>query len=285
MCSGDIMITVLYFPQWQGGASVHALIPSAAHLRTRLLTHAGDTPIREIDVTIRPDEGLTVETNIAYRATILQQLHEAQAKLREAAPSHFVTIGGDCGIETVPVSYANALAQGQMALVFIDAHGDLNTPQTSPSQHYHGMSLRTLLGEGDDEFVAMVGQRLTPQQVFMVGVRELDPAEEDFLTEHQVYRTLRPDVPGLMAAIKQRGFTHVYVHFDMDGLDPDVFPYTSYKPTSGGLTIEEVTEILAALRQNFNVIGISMTEFASESGEGVDLLDPVLAQVALIGRG
>jgi arginase len=73
----------------------------------------------------------------------------------------------------------------------------------------------------------------------------------------------------------------VYVHFDMDGLNPEVFPYMGY-PTSGGLTIEQIREMLVALRQNFEVVGMSLTEYASETGEGLALLDPILAQAAAI---
>lgn len=277
------MLTLLYYPQWQGGARSVSARDGAVHLRAQLLRQAGETPVTEIAVPIRPDEERYEEAGIAYRATILEQLRAAQTRLEAAAPSHFVTIGGDCGIETVPIGYANALVEGRMALVFVDAHGDLNTPQSSTSHHYHGMSLRALCGEGDADFVASVGRQLTPQQVFMVGPRDLEAGEEAFLTEHQVYHTATPDLPGLMEAIKARGYTHVYVHFDMDGLDPQEFPYTNY-PAPGGLSIAQLTEMIAALRQNFNVIGMSMTEYHSPTGEGVALLDPVFEQAVAIGQ-
>jgi len=73
----------------------------------------------------------------------------------------------------------------------------------------------------------------------------------------------------------------VYVHFDMDGLNPEIFPYMSY-PTEGGLTIAQITQMITALDQNFEIVGMSLTEYASETGEGVELLDPILMQAAAI---
>jgi arginase len=141
--------------------------------------------------------------------------------------------------------------------------------------------LRALLGEGDADFVACVLQPLDTQQLFMVGLRELDAPEQEFIQKHAIYTTADIDLPALIRAIQQRGFSKVYVHFDMDGLNPEMFPYMSY-PTTGGLTIEQISEMLAALHQNFEIVGMALTEYASETGEGLALLDPILAQAAAI---
>ena len=73
----------------------------------------------------------------------------------------------------------------------------------------------------------------------------------------------------------------MYVHFDVDGLNPEIFPYMSY-PTDGGLTVEQISEMITTLDQNFEIVGMSLTEYASETGEGVELLDPILIQAAAI---
>jgi arginase len=274
-------MTLLHFPQWQGGAKVRALMPASQHLRQRFLSHIGDSPLPVLNIPIVDVGDRMVENNIAYRAVVLQQLSDALAVLQQAAPDRAVTLGGDCGVETVPIGYANLRANGQMALVWIDAHGDLNTPDSSPSKHYHGMVLRALCGEGDADFVACVLKPLTPDQVFMVGLRDLDAPEREFIQGKGIYHTPDIDLPALIEEIRQRGYSQVYVHFDMDGLNPDVFPYMSY-PTSGGLTIEQITEMLVALHQHFEIVGMSLTEYASETGEGLHLLDPILAQAAAI---
>lgn len=273
-------MTLLHFPQWQGGAKVRELLPASMQMRQRFMMYAGDS-ITVLAVPIIDVDDRIVEDNITYRSAVLQQLRDGLALMQKAAPERAVTIGGDCGVETVPIGYANAKANGDMALVWIDAHGDLNTPDSSSSKHYHGMVLRALVGEGDADFVACVLKPLAPQQVFMVGLRDLDAPEQAFIQKHAVYTTSGIDLPALTQTIQQRGYSKVYVHFDMDGLNPEIFPYMSY-PTSGGLTIEQIHEMLVALRQNFEIVGMSLTEYASATGEGLALLDPILAQAAAI---
>jgi arginase len=276
-------MTLLHFPQWQGGAKVRQLLPASMHMRQRFMSHVGDSTMRVIDVPIADVGDRIVEDDIAYRTIVLQQLREALSLIQQTDAQRIVTVGGDCGIETVPIGYANAKANGDMAVVWIDAHGDLNTPQSSPSKHYHGMVLRALCGEGDSDFVACVLKPLVPEQLFMVGLRELDEPEQQYIQAHGIYTTADIDLPALIAAIRQKGYSRVYVHFDMDGLDPEVFPHMSY-PTVGGLTVAQIADMIAALNEHFEIVGMSLTEYASETGEGLALLDPILMQAAAIVR-
>lgn len=276
-------MTLLHFPQWQGGSKIRQLLPASHQLRQHFMSHMKSDGLSMIDVPITSDGDRIVESDIAYRPIVLQQLREALALVQQNNPNRLVTLGGDCGVETVPIGYANAKADGDLAVIWIDAHGDLNTPESSPSKHYHGMVLRALLGEGDAEFVSCVLKPLALEQVFMVGLRDLDAPEQTFIDEHGIYTTVSIDLPDLIQTIQQRGYSKIYVHFDMDGLNPDIFPYMSY-PTAGGLTIEQIADMLTTLHQNFQVVGMSMTEYASETGEGLALLDPIFAHAAAIAQ-
>ena len=139
-----------------------------------------------------------------------------------------VTVGGTCGVEAAPVAYLNERYAGDLA---VDAHGDLNAPATSPSGHFHGMVLRTLLGEGPLEYVAKFRRTLKPEQIFLAGTRDLDPEElvdirQAGIGNHAargVHRSAgdcnpRPR-PGLCG--------NVYLHLDMDCFRPDEFPTRS----------------------------------------------------------
>ena len=92
-----------------------------------------------------------------------------------------VTVGGTCGVEAAPVAYLNEQYDGDLAIVWFDAHGDLNAPATSPSGHFHGMVLRTLLGEGPHEYVGELRRPLRPAQLFLAGTRDLDPEESAYI--------------------------------------------------------------------------------------------------------
>ncbi|MCK2213242.1 arginase family protein [Actinomadura sp. ATCC 31491] len=90
-----------------------------------------------------------------------------------------VAVGGDCGVELEPIAAARRRYGDRLVVVWFDAHGDLNTPQSSPSGAYHGMVLRALTGEGPEGLVAEAP--LQPGRIVLAGVRDLDPAEAAFV--------------------------------------------------------------------------------------------------------
>ena len=98
-------------------------------------------------------------------------------------PQRIFTIGGTCGGELAPVAYLNAHYRGDLAVVWLDAHADLNTPESSPSGRFHGMVLRTLLGAGPESLVSLVSRRLAPQQIVLAGVRDFDRDEATFASD------------------------------------------------------------------------------------------------------
>ncbi|MGA2982073.1 MAG: arginase family protein [Terriglobales bacterium] len=129
-------------------------------------------PFVEISVTNNCEMDRT-EGVFALKA-IAANFVEALDRLRQQFPKHIVTVGGSCGTEAARVTYLNETYNGNMAIIWFDAHGDLNTPASSPSGHFHGMVLRTLLGNGPTSLVQHLRLPLMPKQVFLVGTRDLD---------------------------------------------------------------------------------------------------------------
>ncbi|MCK6574028.1 arginase [Myxococcota bacterium] len=177
-----------------------------------------------------------------------------------------VVLGGDHALAAGSVSgAAQAVRQagGRLGVVWIDAHGDANTPETSPSGNLHGMPLAALLGAFDAPFDHLVGRpaTLNPEDVVMVGVRDLDPGERAFLDGAGVARvgprTGRALAGATLGAL--RHCTHIYVSFDVDGLDPDAAPGTG-TPAQGGLTPESLAGLFAALRRDGRVCGLEVVE-------------------------
>ena len=123
----------LLLPEWQGYG-----IDSAVAAGARAVAGLFDrTTFVEIDA---PDEEvLIVDDGVLGLASIAARLPRALAALNERHPSRLFTIGGTCGVELAPVSYLNAHYRGDLAVVWLDAHADLNTPESSPSGHFHGM--------------------------------------------------------------------------------------------------------------------------------------------------
>jgi arginase len=146
-------------------------------------------------------------------------------------------------------------------VLYLDAHGDLNTPASSPSGRFHGMVLRAALGDGPPALLALHPHPLTADQIIMAGVRDLDPAERDFLAASPI-RPWPPEAISdgrVLASVEAHRATRWHIHLDLDVLDPDDFPDVTL-PTPGGPTLAAVTRLLVELVTRCTVVSITVTE-------------------------
>ena len=248
----------LLFPQWQGSGNV-ALYKGAKQLRSCF-------PAEEtfIEVPVASTYSITVTENILGLSQISSQLISVSNTITTLSPERIFTIGGDCSVEIAPVSFLNQKHNG-IAVVWLDAHGDLNTPTSSPSKHFHGMPLRSLLGQGLDCITKQAFSTLIPSQIFLVGTRELDRPEKDFISQNGLRIFSGSSVneghnSQLLSAIKKAGFHKIYIHLDLDVIDPTDFPYVAC-PTPKGIRIKQLKQLLLELTNSFESVGASILEF------------------------
>jgi len=204
------------------------------------------------------DEG-NVETAVAEatalrdeRARFLPEVHDtcelvasrvAEATKRGALP---LVLGGD---HSVALGTLGGLASvhGPGGVLWIDAHSDINTPQTSPTGNVHGMALAAALGLAGEGFKS--GHWPLPsidaRRVALIGIRELDDGERRLLRETgvRVFTMSEIDRIGIERAVRESldrisGAGFVHVSLDMDALDPDIAPGVG-TPVQGGLTYRE----------------------------------------------
>jgi arginase len=189
-------------------------------------------------------------------------LTEQNLALAASLPERPLVLGGCC---CAHVGAAEGLATryGRLAVVWFDAHGDLNTPESSPSGNQWGMPLRMLLDSGT----------VRPEDTVLVGARNLDPPEKEFIAA----TGLRAGAAEVGPALE--GVDAVYVAFDCDVLDPED-EITAYMPEPGGLTIAESTRILEEIAATARVAGIGLTGLAAHP-ENVAALRPVCAALGL----
>src|ERR1039457_3588379 len=138
-------------------------------------------------------------------------------------------LGGDCGSELVPIAWLNKRLEGQLQVVWFDAHADLNTPATSPSGAFHGMVLRTLCGDGPIMLAPLVPLPLRPKQVTLAAVRSIDEEENTYMDKEEV-PLLTVDAINYAPAVVSNALSPeipVYVHVDYDVLDGDAYPESS----------------------------------------------------------
>jgi arginase family enzyme len=160
-------------------------------------------------------------------------------------PERPLVLGGCCCAHVGAVE-GLAARHGRLALVWLDAHGDLNTPESSPSGDLWGMPLRMLLEAGAVEV----------EDVILLGSRNLDPPEQEYVDRVG----LRTDVAELEPALA--GATGVYVALDADVLEPN--GVTPFMPEPGGLTLDEAESILMAIRDRSPVFGVGLSGLAAE---------------------
>jgi arginase len=173
-----------------------------------------------------------------------------------------IFLGGDhsASIGTV----GGVTHDAEVGLIWIDAHGDFNTPETSTSQNVHGMALAVLLGLGPQELVDLgrPGPKVKPENSVLLGIRDLDEKEKILLKNSgcTVFTMREVDEIGIRAVLSRtlKQFSHldrIHISLDLDVMDPLDAPGVG-TPSQGGLTYREgqlIMEILADTKKLHSV--------------------------------
>ncbi|MBN7772777.1 arginase family protein [Clostridium aminobutyricum] len=251
----------LFFPQWQGAGRSKEILKGALEIKDNYLQNYDffEVPVDEEEI----DE---ITNNILGYKKILRQSKQANLLIAKKEPDSIFTIGGGCDIEIVPVSYLNDKLQGDLTVLWIDAHGDLNTPESSPSKNFHGMPLRTLLGDGEHKISATMFSTLLPSQVILIGQRDLDDPEREYIKEFEIdlisIEEIHSSVDRVIQAVRLKGSNNIYIHIDLDVLDNEEFPYVMV-PVPNGLKGQLLLDLLTQLKESFNLVGLSLLEYTS----------------------
>jgi len=267
----------LIVPQWQGVGRRIGYRAGNALLR-RLLPDS----LPRIGVDCPDVAALDMEDGVKG-LSLLAATADRIAAARQRIGGPALTIGGDCAADLINAASANAVTD--TALIWIDGHADLNNPAVSPSGHYHGMVVASLMGDGPASLTRHVTRPYRPDQVFYAGIRDCDPAESDRIATHDIFALpVGAANAGLIAAIKARGFTRVHLHLDLDVLDPQVFPYIGV-PAAEGLDLDQLCTLLQDLRAAFALAGASITECNLANEAEAALARPMLARILQDGFG
>jgi arginase family enzyme len=195
-----------------------------------------------------------------------EDLPEAQPVLEAAAAEITAAIdqnefplltASDCSICIATMPTVGRRVPG-VRFLWVDAHGDFNTPETTPSGFLGGMCLGAACGRWD----AGWPDTIDSEDVWFLGVRDLDPGEK-----------VEVETAGVRTGVPDDG--PVYVHLDLDALDPSVLP--PQFPVPGGLQAGQVRSVLAGLVDDGRLVGLEVTAF--EAPEYVDLVLEILEPV------
>jgi arginase len=174
-----------------------------------------------------------------------------------------IVLGGDHSIAAGTIS--GMAKKRRLGVIWIDAHGDINTPETSPSGNVHGMPLAALLGREPKALLS--GPKLNPANVALVGLRDLDAGERRHIRDWGVRaftmrdvdeRGLRPIVEEALR-IASNGTDGFHLSFDMDAIDPAVAPGVG-TPVQGGLSYREAHLIMEMAFDSGRMLSLEVVE-------------------------
>lgn len=187
-------------------------------------------------------------------------------------------IGGDHSQAFASIS-ALCNKYPDLRILWVDAHADLNTPQTSPSGNSHGMPLSGLLGLADKNIWGMpwMNQLLQPEQVIHLGVRDIDQGEQKLLDDLGIEHYTPQDIKqkglqNILDDIAKRWQNHpLHLSFDIDGLDQAFVPATG-TPVEAGLDMDDAQRIIQSSKNNFNFVSCEIVEFNPDLAKNAEEL-------------
>jgi arginase len=235
---------VLAYPQWQGSGRWQNL-QRGAQAAAEICARYGDI------VSHVADAGDSAAANGVNRwDAIIQQFRTAQAILTEQQPRKILTAGGDCACDIAIIDYLVGLYPA-LTVIWVDAHLDANTVETSPSGNFHGMAVAAIMGRAPADLRALMAAPLPPSQFRYVCADVGDVGDWAFqrdqkLSWHEFEDNLAPGP--------------VHIHFDLDALDPSEFPHVAYP--DGKLSLEAGLSLVRRITVSNNLVGLTITEFA-----------------------
>jgi arginase len=198
-----------------------------------------------------------------------------------------VVLAGSCDVAPAVMA---GIGEGELGVVWIDAHADFNTPQTSVSGFWPGMTLAVVVGDcGEDVWSAVGGEPVAPERVLLLGVRSLSPEEESQRLRQSPLRAVawRDGLPegDAYAAVEslREDARHVYLHLDLDALDPSIGKGVVDPPVAGGISSSQLNELLTAISDRLTLVAVTVATYTPAKDDGQALPVAIDAIRRLIG--
>jgi arginase len=247
--------------------------------------------VGNISVPVR--DTLPESGGMAFLPSVIKACEQIYEQGKKAVAENCIPlfIGGDHSIAVGTVGgITDAVPSG---LLWIDAHGDFNTPESSPSGNIHGMPLAALMGLGQPELVNLgrPGAKIKSSDVILIGTRDLDPEERRLLKDSRlgIYSMREIDERGIADVVREalarlQHLPRVHVSLDMDSLDPMDAPGVG-TPVAGGISYREAHLLMEILADTGCVGSIDVVEInpiLDERNQTAEIAAELLA--SLLGK-
>ncbi|MBO9325613.1 MAG: arginase [Roseiflexus sp.] len=211
----------------------------------------------------------TLDEPLRYLQPIVGVVRDLAQQVRNVISGNTlpIVLGGDHSLSIGSV--AGAAHNRRIGVIWLDAHGDYNTPETTPSGNIHGMGLAVLTGRGHPMLTGLIGRTpvIRPEDAALVGVRNLDSGERELLRTSGVHVFTMHDIDRRgMAAVMEEAILHVssstsgfHLSFDLDVLDPHEAPGVG-TPVLGGITYREAHLAMELVAASGRLISLDLVE-------------------------
>jgi arginase len=237
--------------------------------------------------TVRVDRGDAFRDTVSASFAVCRDLARLVRQAVDAGEFPFVLAGGCDASKGVLSGFDHA----STGVVWFDAHGDFNTPESTTSGYFPGMSLAVITGHCYQAAWAEIGnaQPIPEDATLVIGVRDVDPAERERLKvsaitvvpwrDGQPQADLHSALDRLAARVRE-----VYLHIDIDVLDPAVAPGVVDRPVPGGLSLEQAEEAIRAVTTRFPLRAVDLAVYNPDLDEEDRTLRAGLRIIELLGR-
>lgn len=209
--------------------------------------------------------------NLKYLDEIVKVSESAARKIDSlvCAKVKVLAIGGDHAISLGTISGASVALKGDLGVIYLDTHGDINTDKSTLSGNIHGMHVASILGFGNKKLINIYkkGKKIKKENIILAGGNDFDKAEEIFIKNEKIKTftiidLLANGMEPLFRKIEDlnKKVKNIWVSLDLDVIDYVYAPGVGI-PNTGGLTYREISAIAKYIGKNCNVVGIDLVEY------------------------
>ena len=174
-----------------------------------------------------------------------------------------ITLGGDHSISLATVPAALDIFKNEISILWIDAHADINTPNTSTTQNLHGMPVASIY-KFMEPLVKSYYQP-TYNQIIYLGLRDIDEPERKLLDKHNITYYSQKNIqqlgmPTILEYVNKLTKQNIHISFDIDVMDPSLI-FSTGTPVENGMNMEEANQLITFLKKNKTIKSIDFVEY------------------------
>ena len=252
----------------------------------------GDVEVQQINA----DDKFLSNPKLKYLNQVVEANNGLATKVLSAFENNTLPfiVGGDHSLALGSIAGASKYLGNDLAVIWIDAHGDINTHETSPSGNIHGMPLAASMGIGYEKLTSIFFDsfKIKPENVFILACRDLDKGELELIDKLNMNVWTNDDIntkgtnaviKELLSLITEKNIKNIHLSYDIDCLDPEYVPGTG-TPVNYGLSFEQSKNLLEAVFSTSLVKSMDFVEYNPDLDKNNKTLETCIELLKLISK-